>query len=340
MDTDKKMLRRFTNTMNNVDTSRKPMEITIDELFGTLQHSVIATWRKHLRSAKYSKHMALDEFYKKMPELVDNLIEVWMGAKGHKVSGFENVVKSTNLNTIKYLQELRGVVKAGYSLMEGDKELEACLDDIMALIDSTLYKVKELSESETNDFKDLKEFLNESLLVEGKTDYAFVWDHFDPSILYCLNGATNKLQKDLKDYDYELQNVKISSNICYVMWNDEFLAVNDCDGNNLNAVKNNVLKTIEDQMTKDGNDETYRYFETAFGTNEWYDDGAESNKAKDYLNRFIGMIEDSKVDGDSGYGRAVIDVKNGETLLAGDVQVVFMTANEFLENVKAEEDAE
>lgn len=161
MDTDKKMLRRFTNTMNNVDTSRKPMEINVDQLFGTLQHSVIATWRKHLRSAKYSKHMALDEFYKKMPELVDNLIEVWMGVKGHKISGFENVVKSTNLNTIKYLQELRGVVKAGYSLMEGDKELEACLDDIMALIDSTLYKVKELSESS---MVDLKDFISEALV--------------------------------------------------------------------------------------------------------------------------------------------------------------------------------
>lgn len=330
MDTDKKMLRRFTNTMNNVDTSRKPMEITIDELFGTLQHSVIATWRKHLRSAKYSKHMALDEFYKKMPELVDNLIEVWMGAKGHKIGGFENVVKSTNLNTIKYLHELRSVVKAGYSLMEGDKELEACLDDIMALIDSTLYKVKELSESS---MVDLKDFINESLLVEGTTDYAFVWSHDNPSTLYCLNGATNKLQKALKNYDYEIQNVKISSNICHVMWNDEFLAANDCDGNNLNAVKNNVLKTIEDQMTKDGNDETYRYFETAFGSNEWYDDDAKSDKAKDYLNSFIEMIEDSEVDGDSGYGRAVIDVKNGEVLMSGKCEIIIQTANEFIESL-------
>ena len=47
--------------------------MTIEELFGTLQMSVVATWRKHLRSAKYSKHMALDEFYKEMPEKVDDL---------------------------------------------------------------------------------------------------------------------------------------------------------------------------------------------------------------------------------------------------------------------------
>jgi hypothetical protein len=41
--------------------------------------------------------------------------------------------------------------------------------------------------------KTLKDFINESLLVEGKTDYAFVWDHFKPSTLYCLNGAVNML---------------------------------------------------------------------------------------------------------------------------------------------------
>ena len=37
--------------------------------------SVVAGWRKHLRSAKYGKHMALDEFYKEMPDKVDDLIE-------------------------------------------------------------------------------------------------------------------------------------------------------------------------------------------------------------------------------------------------------------------------
>ena len=56
--------------------------MTIEELFGTLQQSTVATWRKHLRTAKYGKHEALDEFYKEMPEKVDALIEAWMGAHG------------------------------------------------------------------------------------------------------------------------------------------------------------------------------------------------------------------------------------------------------------------
>ena len=67
--------------------------MTIEELFGTLQMSVVAGWRKHLRSAKYSKHMALDEFYKEMPDKVDDLIEAWMGANGKKIKGYENILQ-------------------------------------------------------------------------------------------------------------------------------------------------------------------------------------------------------------------------------------------------------
>lgn len=185
--------------------------------------------------------------------------------------------------------------------------------------------------------KNLKDFINESILMESKTDYAFVWDHYKPSTLYCLNGATNKLQKELKNYDYNIQMAKISSNVCSVMWNDEFLAVQECKGNNLNDVKTNVLKELEDQMTKDGNDETYKYFDCCLGSNEWHDNEASSSKAKDYLDKFIELIEDSEVDGDSGYGKAVIDIKNGKVLLSGSVKVIFQTANEFIESITQED---
>lgn len=141
--------------------------MTIEELFGTLQMSVVAGWRKHLRSAKYGKHMALDEFYKEMPEKVDALIEAWMGAYGKKVGAFQNVLSSSNLNTLKYLQELKKVCKEGYDLLDENEELEGLLDDIVNLINSTLYKVKELSEGQ---MIDLKDFVNEALIEEKKIE--------------------------------------------------------------------------------------------------------------------------------------------------------------------------
>lgn len=139
--------------------------MTIEELFGTLQMSVVAGWRKHLRTAKYAKHEALDEFYKEMPEKVDALIEAWMGAHGKKVGAFQNTLSSSNLNTLKYLGELKRVCKEGYTLMGDNDELKSLLDDIINLINSTLYKVKELAES--NSFKSLAEYINESLVNEG-----------------------------------------------------------------------------------------------------------------------------------------------------------------------------
>lgn len=174
---------------------------SVEELFGTLQQAVIASWRKHLRTAKYSKHMALDEFYKEMPELVDNLIEAWMGVNGRKIKDFTNVIQSKNFNTIKYLKELRSVVKSGYPLMNGEKNLEAALDDIMELIDSTLYKVKELNETHMN----LVDYINESLMLnEGITVKKFEADANDiESVINHLGTAYKvKFNKGMrKDFD-------------------------------------------------------------------------------------------------------------------------------------------
>ena len=49
--------------------------MTIGEFFGTLQDAVTAEWRKHLQTGKYSDHMALDDFYKDMPEKIDALMQ-------------------------------------------------------------------------------------------------------------------------------------------------------------------------------------------------------------------------------------------------------------------------
>ena len=139
--------------------------MTIEELFGTLQQAVVGSWRKHLRTAKYGKHEALDEFYKEMPEKVDALIEAWMGAYGKKIGEFENLLKSANYNTLSYLQELKKVCKQGYDLLDENEELEGLLDDVVNLINSTLYKVKELAESHS--YPDLADYINEALIGEA-----------------------------------------------------------------------------------------------------------------------------------------------------------------------------
>ena len=184
--------------------------MTIEELFGTLQMSTVATWRKHLRTAKYGKHEALDEFYKEMPEKVDSLIEAWMGAHGKKVGSFQNILSSSNLNTLKYLQELKKVCKEGYSLMGDNDELKGLMDDIVNQINSTLYKVKELSESSMINLSDfINEALNEAKLESGywHGDDAWILDEYDTDLVILVGGYSEKEAlkiKKLVDADKDL----------------------------------------------------------------------------------------------------------------------------------------
>lgn len=131
--------------------------ISVEELFGTLQQSTVESWRKHLKTDKYSSHMALDEFYKEMPELVDTLIENYMGIYG-KLDSYKNILTSDNMDTIEYLKQLKDIVVSGQKLMK-ESELKSDMDGILSLIDSTLYKLKELTET----YKSLTKFLKESL---------------------------------------------------------------------------------------------------------------------------------------------------------------------------------
>ena len=142
--------------------------MTIEELFGTLQQAVVGSWRKHLRTAKYGKHVALNDFYEELPDLVDALIEGYMGATGKKIKGYDNIIQSKNMNTLTYLQELKKICKQGYGLLDENEELKGLLDDIVNLINSTLYKVKELSESHS--YPDLKDYIAEALVEEKKIE--------------------------------------------------------------------------------------------------------------------------------------------------------------------------
>lgn len=129
----------------------------ISQLFGTLQQSVVNSWKNHLKTSKYAAHMALDEYYKEMPELVDTLIENYQGIYG-KVDDYKNIL-DFNEDPIKYLEGLRDICVNSKELLQQNTELESDMDSILSLIDSTLYKLKELTES----FVSLEDYIKENL---------------------------------------------------------------------------------------------------------------------------------------------------------------------------------
>ena len=137
----------------------------IGELFGTLQQSVVAEWRKHLQTGKYSKHMALDEFYKDMPEAVDDLIEAYQGHNSVKVEDYKNIIDAREYDALGYLEALHDMIHESKYLLEGS-ELLSLLDECLSIIDSTMYKLRELKEDITS-LTSLKSYIKEQLVEES-----------------------------------------------------------------------------------------------------------------------------------------------------------------------------
>lgn len=132
---------------------------TIEEYFGTLQQSMVEAWKEHLKTDKYSAHIALNEFYDDIVDCVDGLIEHWMGEHG-KLGDLKNLMTTEKIGAIEYLEQLRDFAIEGRDqFFKEDTGLCSDVDDILGCINSTLYKLKELTES----YISLKDYLTENL---------------------------------------------------------------------------------------------------------------------------------------------------------------------------------
>jgi hypothetical protein len=173
----------------------------IEEFFGTLQQATVETWKEHLKTDKYSSHIALNEFYEDIVELVDTLIEDYMGLYG-KVEDYVNLMSTDEIGAVEYLEELHDLVKSGRKdlFKEEDTELASDIDAILSLIDSTLYKLKELKESSFS----LRKYLNKSLDINERMIYKDLYDALEENITRGIIEAWDDAgleftHKDIKD---------------------------------------------------------------------------------------------------------------------------------------------
>ena len=111
------------------------------KLFSTLLQSSVQVHIYHLQSKSYSEHMALNTFYDETVGLTDSLIEQYQGKYG-----IVTVYPSIQLivqSPIDYIKNLRSFVEVERytSLKKEDTHLQNITDEIISLIDSTLYKL-------------------------------------------------------------------------------------------------------------------------------------------------------------------------------------------------------
>lgn len=108
-----------------------------------LFHSQIQIHVYHLQTRSYSRHEALENFYKKIDKLLDRYIETFQGKYGilNKYNAID--IDNNPENCILYLEGLRNITK-NTDIKETDTDLKNIKDEILQLINRTIYKLEYL----------------------------------------------------------------------------------------------------------------------------------------------------------------------------------------------------
>ena len=127
------------------------------KIAAVLQDSVLYSWQLHLKAKKYSVHVILEEYYSEAFDIIDALIEHYQGICKCDIVGsnvMSDMIKSddpyTYFSTLK--DYLVNFVNNPNNFNEKTLEIKSDFDDLMRLIDSTLYKLCNLTESKIKSF--------------------------------------------------------------------------------------------------------------------------------------------------------------------------------------------
>lgn len=93
----------------------------------------------HLRTKSYSEHKALDDFYTKLLEFLDEFIEAYQGQYGI-LNDYNIEVKQVD-NSLEYLEDSVKLFTVGRDSLK-DNHLQNIMDEIITLTYKTIYKIK------------------------------------------------------------------------------------------------------------------------------------------------------------------------------------------------------
>jgi hypothetical protein len=113
----------------------------VADFLSGLLHSVTVTHIYHLQTKSYAQHIALGNFYDEVSDLTDSLIEAIQGKFGI-VYGYTLDAGNMSTTALEYMIGLSHFVENGRDDMPQDSEIQNIVDEIAALIDSTIYKLR------------------------------------------------------------------------------------------------------------------------------------------------------------------------------------------------------
>ena len=98
----------------------------------------------HLQTNSFAAHKALNEYYDRIIDLADGMAESRQGKYGI-ITGYSNIdlLEGNDCNeVIKYFTALEMYVERARQTMPQDSYIQNQLDEVVALIVSTIYKLK------------------------------------------------------------------------------------------------------------------------------------------------------------------------------------------------------
>ena len=116
---------------------------TVAALIMQLFHARTNAHVLHLRTRSYAQHVALNEFYEKIVDLSDELAEAYQGRYG--IQDYPELPYKAESDAIMMLRGLRRYIDENRMAMCSHSELQNLIDEIVAQLDKTLYKLENLS---------------------------------------------------------------------------------------------------------------------------------------------------------------------------------------------------
>jgi len=117
----------------------------INQLVSTLFASRTQAHIFHLQTRSFAQHKALQKYYDSIIDIVDGLIESYQGKYGI-IRGYTSpAVFREDDDTVKYFEGLVKFVELNRERLPQDSYLQNQVDEIVSLIEATLYKLKNLA---------------------------------------------------------------------------------------------------------------------------------------------------------------------------------------------------
>jgi hypothetical protein len=111
------------------------------EFLLTLMHSSTNTQILHRQTKSYAEHIALGEYYEAIIPLVDELTEAIQGLDG-EIIDYPVDYYGPAASGLEELLSLKEYVSEERKELPDNSEIQNIIDEVAALIDSTLYKLR------------------------------------------------------------------------------------------------------------------------------------------------------------------------------------------------------